>query len=49
MELSASIGIAIYGNHMNMKHFIQIADDALYTAKKNGRDQICFPENIIQL
>jgi len=49
ISITASIGIATYGNHMNMKHFIQIADDALYTAKKNGRDQICCPENIIQL
>ena len=39
--VTTSIGIAIYPNHAKtMDEVISIADDALYLAKKNGRDRV---------
>jgi len=39
--VTVSIGIASLSRHLTTKEFIQIADDALYQAKDNGRNQVC--------
>jgi len=44
LSVTVSIGIATLAKNMNTKKFIQIADDALYRAKENGRNQVCCPE-----
>ncbi|KPA16035.1 response regulator receiver modulated diguanylate cyclase [Candidatus Magnetomorum sp. HK-1] len=41
VAVTASIGIASFSPEMNNKNMIKIADDALYKAKENGRNQIC--------
>jgi len=44
LTVTVSIGIATLSRQMNTKDFIQVADDALYRAKENGRNQVCRPE-----
>jgi diguanylate cyclase (GGDEF)-like protein len=41
LSVTVSIGLATLSKNMNTKKFIQIADEALYRAKDNGRDQVC--------
>jgi len=45
IKVTASIGIASFDQQISNKNFIQIADDALYKAKENGRNQICSPQD----
>jgi len=44
LSVTVSIGIATMLTNMSTKAFIQIADDALYRAKENGRNQVCCPD-----
>jgi diguanylate cyclase (GGDEF)-like protein len=44
LTVTVSIGIGTLSSNMNTKEFIQVADDALYQAKKKGRNQVCVPE-----
>ncbi|MCJ8169255.1 GGDEF domain-containing protein [Atopomonas sediminilitoris] len=41
IALSASVGCAALLNHENGNDLIQRADQALYQAKRNGRNQVC--------
>jgi len=44
-QVTASIGVALKGPGMaNIDHLLKAADDALYRAKKNGRNQVSGPE-----
>ncbi len=41
VHMTASIGIAQYKIHEDMKSFMQRADQLMYQAKKNGKDRVC--------
>ena len=47
LQVSASIGVAIYPQHgANEKTLITNADSAMYLAKKSGKNQVKFYENL---
>ena len=41
-HMTASIGVATYENNEEIKSIIHRADNALYTSKNNGRNQVTF-------
>ena len=43
-SVTTSIGIVKYENNLTYKNVIELADKALYTAKKEGRNKVCFQE-----
>jgi diguanylate cyclase len=40
MEVTVSIGVAAYSGHPDYEKIVKDADDALYRAKKGGRNRI---------
>ncbi|MCF6435181.1 GGDEF domain-containing protein [Pseudoalteromonas sp. MMG022] len=46
-KLTVSIGVAKVGPYDFPIHILENADRALYAAKENGRDQICFFESLV--
>jgi diguanylate cyclase (GGDEF)-like protein len=45
-NITASLGIAVHqaNDSQDMKMFVDQADQYLYQAKENGRNQVCFPD-----
>lgn len=49
LRLSTSIGIAMFPEHGQQSHqLISQADSAMYSAKENGKDSICFYDQQLQ-
>lgn len=46
LAVSVSIGTAVHDGHPDFQRTIKLADDALYQAKKNGRNQIVAAEQL---
>ena len=42
MSITASIGVIAYSGNETLKQTIKAADDRLYQAKNNGRNQVVF-------
>ncbi len=47
-EVSASIGVAFSQTDLSVMEVLQAADEALYQAKSEGRNRICFAEPRLQ-
>ena len=42
-KITGSLGVAIFPDHgENFSELVEAADNALYIAKKEGRDRVCF-------
>ena len=44
LSITISIGVALHGGHPDYQHALQRADEALYSAKGQGRDRIVLAE-----
>ena len=42
VQVTASIGVALYGGHPDHQYLIKQADEAMYSAKQKGRNQVVF-------
>jgi diguanylate cyclase len=41
LKVTVSIGLAMHAGHPDYRHLINQADEALYHAKRGGRNQVC--------
>lgn len=44
LRLTVSLGVAMYNGHPDYRHLINRADEALYTAKRAGRNRVCLAD-----
>ncbi|UDL05824.1 GGDEF domain-containing protein [Marinobacter sp. CA1] len=44
LNITASMGLALYDGHPDYQRILRKADDALYQAKNGGRNQVCVAE-----
>jgi diguanylate cyclase len=42
VQVTASIGVALYSGHPDHQYLITKADEAMYSAKQKGRNQVVF-------
>ena len=46
LNVTISLGVAMHDGHPNFSRTMKLADDALYKAKNNGRNQVMIAQGI---